>query len=1093
MNRQGFRNYIERADFTNLFISEMGWNNPQGNKNLPPYTVDDITFKVEKVAERSGFQILHCVVSEIPGVAVCKKLDTKIRRNAEDYICIFHIPNTVHHLWIIPLKKVEKRDLVKVEYENVEQTEFLYEKIDDLSFILGTSSIITEVKERVKSAFLVNSEQITRSFYTGFRQEHNRFAAFITGINDEVAVRNNRDKQWYTSVMLNRLMFCYFIQKKGFLDNNKNYLGDKLRWVREKNGEDQFYGTFYKRFLRILFHDGLNSPQKEIGFTEKFGRIPYLNGGMFDEHQLEQQYPDIDISDDAFESLFAFFDNWHWHLDDRITATGRDINPDVLGYIFEQYINDRAAMGAYYTKEDITEYIGRNTILPFLLDAVKKKEENTFKENGDFWTSFKQSGDKYIYDAVKKGGDKQAEIPQEIAEGIDTTSANLIERRKHWNERTPEEWGLPTEIWRETIERLQRYNDIKAKIANGEINSINDFITYNLDIRQFVCDFLNTTNNHKFVGHFYNELRKVTILDPTCGSGAFLFAALNILEPLYEICLSRMQEFHDNNENLFKEELKEVSQKYRSNIQYFIYKSIILRNLYGVDIMVEATEIAKLRLFLKLVAVVDVDLRDENMGLDPLPDVDFNIRAGNTLVGYATEKELERDIVSDAMASLERDRIEDEMQKVSQAYEAFKTIQLAQDEEAVNYKDAKKELKERLSKLRISLDRIMYRTVADGEIPEGNLQNNEDYKTWYSTHLPFHWLGEFYDIIHGNGGFDVIIGNPPYISMGRINYIRNTESFRCTDLYGHVIKRVLSLINENGSHSFIVMHNIAFSRDFQDVRKNLLKMKGSKWFSFYGRIPDGLFDGNVRVRNCIYIYNHNGDSIFSTRLHRWFSEKKPCILQCIKYSNCSITDCIPMINSEMVQTIYEKENSIIGFEDRRNGTCLYFNKSAYNRLSISLEAAPCFTLAGERTEHHGIASVMVKKDFAKIIMLYLDGKISYTKWLTYGDEFHVTKTNITSYPYPFEKLSKEDVNKLNEIADKFLSELPSTLQFKTNAGITSGSYNTSLLWNITDESDLIFLKYICENPILAKEEIENYIASSVLTGRDENDNDIEEM
>jgi len=550
MTRQEFKSYIERADFTSLFISEMGWNNPQGNKNLPPYIVDDITFMVEKVAERSGFQILHCVANEIPGVAVCKKLDTKIRRNAEDYICIFHIPNTIHHLWIIPLKKVEKRDLVKVEYENVEQTEFLYGKIDELTFDLGTSSLITEVKERVKSAFLVNSEQITRSFYTGFRQEHNRFAAFITGINDEVAVRNNRDKQWYTSVMLNRLMFCYFIQKKGFLDNNKNYLGDKLNWVREKNGEDQFYGTFYKRFLRILFHDGLNSPQKEIGFTEKFGRIPYLNGGMFDEHQLEQQYPDIDISDAAFESLFAFFDNWHWHLDDRITATGRDINPDVLGYIFEQYINDRAAMGAYYTKEDITEYIGRNTIVPFLLDAVKKKEEKVFKDNGDFWNFLKESGDKYIYDAVKKGGDKQAEIPQEIAEGIDTTSANLIERRKHWNERTPENWGLPTEIWRETIERLQRYNDIKTKIANGEINSINDFITYNLDIRQFVCDFLSTTKSHKFVGHFYNELRKVTILDPTCGSGAFLFAALNILEPLYEICLSRMQEFHDNNENL---------------------------------------------------------------------------------------------------------------------------------------------------------------------------------------------------------------------------------------------------------------------------------------------------------------------------------------------------------------------------------------------------------------------------------------------------------------------------------------------------------------------------------------------------------------
>ena len=116
-----------------------------------------------------------------------------------------------------------------------------------------------------------------------------------------------------------------------------------------------------------------------------------------------------------------------------------------------------------------------------------------------------------------------------------------------------------------------------------------------------------------------------------------LFAALNILEPLYEVCITRMQDWNVENPKLFEDELRELNVKYRSNIRYFIYKSIILRNLYGVDIMVEATEIAKLRLFLKMVAVVDVNPRDPNLGLDPLPDIDFNIRCGNTLVGYATE------------------------------------------------------------------------------------------------------------------------------------------------------------------------------------------------------------------------------------------------------------------------------------------------------------------------------------------------------------------------------------------------------------------------------------------------------------------------
>jgi hypothetical protein len=78
------------------------------------------------------------------------------------------------------------------------------------------------------------------------------------------------------------------------------------------------------------------------------------------------------------------------------------------------------------------------------------------------------------------------------------------------------------------------------------------------------------------------------------------------------------------------------------NTDYFILKSIILNNLYGVDIMEEATEICKLRLFLKLAAQVDPDPAKDNFGIEPLPDIDFNIRAGNTLVGYATADEVPR-------------------------------------------------------------------------------------------------------------------------------------------------------------------------------------------------------------------------------------------------------------------------------------------------------------------------------------------------------------------------------------------------------------------------------------------------------------------
>lgn len=884
MNKQTFKELISASSFKELFISEMGWNNPQGSIRLPNIIIDDTNYAFEQIAVRSGFQVLSCKVDNIPTSSVSKKIDTQLRKQANDYICIYYIPQTEHHLWVVPVKKVEKRDLVLIEYDSAAKAEFLYSKMADLTFAYDDITTIMDVKDKVQAGFIINSEKITKDFYTGFRKEHTNFAKYITGIDDEITdLKKNRNKQWYTSVMLNRLMFCYFIQKKGFLDRNVNYLRDKLAWVKNEKGENRFYGTFYQGFLLSLFHDGLNSPRHQQDFVQKYGRIPYLNGGMFSIHELEEQYPKLDIADEAFESLFSFFDQWHWHLDDRLTASGKDINPDVLGYIFEQYINDRAQMGAYYTKEDITEYIGRNTILPFLMDATKKTDDKPFKTNGAVWQFLKESGDTYIYDAVKKGAG--LEIPEEIAIGIDTSKPNLLERRSHWNEKTPEAFALPTEIWRETIERLQRYESIKSKIEKGEITEINDFITYNLDIRQFVQDLLSKTNDHLFVKHFYAQLRKVTILDPTCGSGAFLFAALNILEPLYEVCIDRMQAWNKENNNQFKEELGELYGKYRSNIRYFIYKNIILRNLYGVDIMVEATEIAKLRLFLKMVAVVDVNPREDNLGLDPLPDIDFNIRCGNTLVGYATNEDLVNDLnFGDMFAKQEfEERVHMEMDKVSRAYESFKFVQLRQSENLDTYRNSKAELKKRLKDLNNLLNEKLYNSTASEQSYFGGL----GYDAWLKSHQPFHWLAEYYDIINGNGGFDVIIGNPPYVEYSKRNVqyeVKDFKTQKSSNLYAFVLERSCKICEHV---ALIVQMSSVGTESMRSLQEFI---QGNVKYLHYGCFPERpkqLFDGAC-IALAILICNGRSNSkckLYGAGVSRTTDKGRKTLFNSISYIN----------------------------------------------------------------------------------------------------------------------------------------------------------------------------------------------------------------
>ncbi len=161
------------------------------------------------------------------------------------------------------------------------------------------------------------------------------------------------------------------------------------------------------------------------------------------------------------------------------------------------------------------------------------------------------------------------------------------------------------------------YAELYNRLAQGNIVSADDLITYNLDICQFISDDILSISDPVVLRTYYEHIQHITILDPTCGSGAFLLAALNVLVPLHEACLARMRAMDG-----FHATLAYVQQ----NSGHAILKSIITNNLYGVDIMEEASEICKLRLFLKLMAQVACATT-----IEPLPMIDQHIHAGNIL------------------------------------------------------------------------------------------------------------------------------------------------------------------------------------------------------------------------------------------------------------------------------------------------------------------------------------------------------------------------------------------------------------------------------------------------------------------------------
>src|SRR5262249_11489063 len=344
--------------------------------------------------------------------------------------------------------------------------------------------VVTEVSGKVKAAFDI--ERVTKAFYRDFDTHRKAFLKFIDGI-DDVA-----DREWYASVMLNRLMFVYFIQRKGFLD------GDLITCatvsIAAKRSRARTSSTRSTVISCSLFHEGFGKRRKDRApeLEKLLGNVPYLNGGLFDIHELEkpERYgKEIQIPDKAFDRVFNYFDQYQWHLDERPLRKDNEINPDVLGYIFEKYINQKQ-MGAYYTKEDITNYITKNTVLPFLFDAARAKCKVAFENPGGptVWDLLRENPDRYIYPAIRHGTDKT--LPPEIAVGLDTVNPNLIERRKAWNKPAPSEYALPTETWREVVGRRQHCEAVRRKLAAGEVHEVNDFITLNLDLRQLAQDVI---------------------------------------------------------------------------------------------------------------------------------------------------------------------------------------------------------------------------------------------------------------------------------------------------------------------------------------------------------------------------------------------------------------------------------------------------------------------------------------------------------------------------------------------------------------------------------------------------------------------------
>ncbi|MHC5761287.1 Eco57I restriction-modification methylase domain-containing protein [Nostoc sp.] len=662
LNFQQTRDLLYNFQFSDLFIEELGWSKPSRQKPVT-LKIDNKTYQYKKIAELSGVAIFEVTATDgkIPEAKVRTAIHQEITKLINENLLIFITEERTRSLWYWVKREGSKTFVRDHLYVKGQPGDLFLSKLGslviDITELEHREPTVVEIAYKLQRGFDV--EPVTKKFYKEFQEQHQKFLLFVKGIDNEI------DRRWYTSVILNRLMFVYFLQRKGFIDNKDlNYLQNKLEQSKEK-GEDHFYGEF----LKALFFESFAKPEfeRDLSVQELVGKVKYLNGGLFLKHHIEDKYQ-ISIVDEAFEQVLDLFGRYSWNLDDTPEGKDDEINPDVLGYIFEKYINQKA-FGAYYTRPQITEYLCDRTIHKLIIDRVNDALSDQYKPFEDI-------------------------------------------------------------------------NELLIKLDTNVCRLLMDDILPNL-----------------------------SILDPACGSGAFLVAAMKTLIQVYSAVFGTIKLMGDDT---LKNKLQDIENSHPS-LPYFIKKRIVSDNLYGIDIMEEATEIAKLRLFLALVSSAN-DVEE----LKPLPNIDFNIMAGNSLIGLIKVDDTAFDAVGNSLQgnllqSLAADnykKILGEKNKSVELYKKHAFLPKALPDTDTPQDTRLKHLRKNIEQLNKQSQEKLNLLLLDEFSKRLSIKYEEVQLTGKSQKRvlkvediaalkPFHW-GYHFDKVLERGGFDAIITNPPW-------------------------------------------------------------------------------------------------------------------------------------------------------------------------------------------------------------------------------------------------------------------------------------------------------------------------------------------
>lgn len=262
--------------------------------------------------------------------------------------------------------------------------------------ILRFESLRTKANEflEIKKAFSV--EALSDDFFDEYRKQYAEFVKFLTG--KEYVKKGNKwveqktgepDAQYFTSFkeddklvrdyikkMMGRIVFLYFLQSKGWLAGNLHYMHDLFY-----DASDEVKENFLDKVLEPMFFGLLNTKPEDrssaplvngvgVKYIPNADEIPYLNGGLFQQEKIDEV--DSVFPAGMFQSLFDFFDSYNFTIDENDPNDAEvGVDPEMLGKIFENLLEDNKDKGAFYTPKEIVRYMCQESLTAYLQTGIE--------------------------------------------------------------------------------------------------------------------------------------------------------------------------------------------------------------------------------------------------------------------------------------------------------------------------------------------------------------------------------------------------------------------------------------------------------------------------------------------------------------------------------------------------------------------------------------------------------------------------------------------------------------------------------------------------------------------------------------------------